>query len=543
MEIGARGIDICAQATEAFTKKAALDSFWQDVAEQCYPERADFTVKKSLGEDMASKLYSSEPIIFRRDFANFLGAALRPKGRDWFAPRARSEKVNLLTTVKVWLEPRGRVTRNLLYDPKSQFSRAMVTADHDWAAFGNSVTSAEERQNRDGLRFRTWHLRDCAWRENYDGEVDTMFRRFKVKVRNLVGRERAGWSISGKVREKLERSPDENVNCLHVCMPLFDYDPKRKKKRFEWVSLYIDEDHKWVMSDKEVPEFNYIVSRWFTIDGSPYAFSPCVLASLPDARTLQTMTWSILEAGEKIVEPPLAAVSEAILGGIDIRSGGITWIDQRYDERTGEAIRPIEMGGQPQFGESLRQGIKENLNAAWYLNKLFMPQQGPQMTAEEIMRRHDEWLRVTQPIIDPAENERNGLMLDLVIRMAMRLGYWGDMEDMPRELRGEHVDVTYDNPIEDARKQSKTNAYNIVAGIVRTAAEIDKSVVSQIDHTKAFRDAVGGVAPADWLKPEDEGKEAQEEADEQETIGGAAAEVAALAQATGKMAPPKQAAA
>jgi hypothetical protein len=537
MELDARGKDLTSQASEAFGKKGSLDSFWQEVAENHYPERADFTVSRAIGEDITSRLYSSEPILFRRDFGNFIGAILRPKGRDWFLPRARSDKVNELTTVRAYLEPRAKTTRSLLYDSKSQFVGSMKAADHDWVTFGNSAQTIEERQDKSGIRFRTWHLRDCAWRENYDGDVDTVFRRFKVKVRNLVGREKAGWKISQKVKDKLAKSPDDNVNCLHIMMPADSYDLVRRRRRYETISLYVDEDNNFLMSEKDVPEFNYAISRWAKIDGSPYAFSPCVVASMPDARTLQTMTWSIIEAGEKAVEPPLVGVNEAVLGGVDIRAGGLTWVDQRYDERTGAAIRALQLGGNPEFGEALRQGITNNLNSAWHLDKLFLPQTGPQMTAEEIMRRHDEFLRSTEPIIDPAETERNGAVLEIVIPMAMRLGYWGSLDEMPKELRGEHVDFSYDNPIEDARKQSKTMAYRAAAEINTIAAQSHPESMAQFNADKAYRDAISGVCPPDWLLSETDGEQAVKDAKGQADASAAAAEAAQLAMAGAKAMP------
>lgn len=538
-ELNDRGQEICRQAAAAFKRKGNLDNFWQSTADNFYPERADFTNGKTLGEDFASTVYSSEPIIFRRDFANYLGAVLRPKGRDWFTPTAEDDVINELASVRAYLEPRGKTTKRLLYNRKSQFIRAMNQADNDYVTFGNSVSSVEDRIDQKGFIFHTWHLRDCAWREGVDGEVDTMFRRMKMSIRHLCTKKRTrGWKLAKVIEDKAEKHPDDEVNVLHVQMPTWDYDYTTKKTRFDWVSAYIDEDNKFEMSKKEVPEFDYCVSRWFLVAGSPYAFSPCVVCSIPDARTLQVMTWSILEAGEKAVEPPMMGMAEAILGGVDIRAGAMTWIDQRYDERTGEALRAIELGGSPEFGEALRQGITGNLNAAWYLNKLSMPQDNKQRTAEEIARMHEEFLRVAQPVIEPAEPERNGLIVDLCIQKAIRMGLWGKLDLIPKELRGRELGLTYDNPIEDARRQSKTNAYTQVLGINKMTVESgDTTSIAQFDAATAYREAILGVAPPNWVKDEAEAEEAVEEADQAQTATGALAEVGQVAETIAKTQP------
>jgi hypothetical protein len=530
-ELSVRGLEICQQVGAAFAKRGNLLEFWQELAEHFYPERADFTTKRTLGADFASQLYSSEPVLARRDFGNYLGSAIRPLGREWFTPRARDDEINQLSEVQTYLKQKGLSTLARLKDRRSQFVRAATAGDHDYVTFGNSVTSVEEWPDKTGLRYRTWHLRDCAWRDNYEGEVDTMFRRIPLSVRMLCSQERSrGWEVHPKMKERLNKSPDDPVEIHHVLMPWWDYDAnfKTKNKNFDFVSVYIDMENKHIMSEKQMSTFVYAVSRWFTIDSSPYAFSPAAICAIPDARTLQVMTWSIMEAGEKAVEPPMAAVEEAVQGGVDLRAGAVTWIDKRYDERTGEAVRAIELGGSPQFGDVLREGITGNLQSAWYLNKLFLPQQGPQMTAEEIMRRHEEWLRVAQPIIEPAEPERNSKLLEVTISLEMQFGLWGDLTKMPAALRGRQVDFAYDNPLNDARKQSASNSYKAVTEIALRSVEAfgSPAVLKNLDQDKAFRDAVAGVAPPDWLLPKTEAEEAVETEDDIETAGGAAAEVA-----------------
>ncbi len=530
--LGARGNELCGQVTAAFANRGSLNEFWQETAENFYPERADFTGNTNIGEGFASGLYSSEPILARRDFGNYLGAAIRPKGRVWWKAKAMEDEINAITAVSGYLEKKSLATLGRMKDWRSQFIRSASAADHDYVTFGNSVTSVEEKPDRKGWFARTWHIRDCAWRENMDGEVDTLFRKTMPTIRQLVGQEKRGWNIHPKIRERLAKEPDTKVPVYHILMPAMDYDPNRRMPQgLEYVSAYVDFENKWLMWDKNVPVFNYAVSRWFTIDASPYGFSPAVISSFPDARSLQVMTWSIIEAGEKAVEPPMVAVEEVVQGGVDLRAGAVTWIDKRYDERTGEAIRAIEMGGNPQFGEVLRQGMTGNLREAWYLNKLFLPESGPQMTAQEVQRRHEEWLRVAQPIIEPAEPERNGRILEIIVQLEMSIGLWGDLKTMPEALRGRTVDYSYDNPLEDARKQSATNSFRAMTETTAMATQVyGPSIVKNVDHNKAFREAILGVAPPDWLVDEDEAAEAVQMEEDVATAGQAMQEVGAMAE-------------
>src|SRR3546814_11561861 len=96
-----------------------------------------------------------------------------------------------------------------------------------------------------------------------------------------------------------------------------------------------------VMEKTPVTDVIYIIPRWQTDSGSKYAYSPATVAALPDARLIQEMTYTLLNAGQIAVRPPLLATAEAIRSDIQYYEGGITWVDAAYDERLGDALRPI----------------------------------------------------------------------------------------------------------------------------------------------------------------------------------------------------------
>jgi len=500
-------------AGTAFGAKKSLDSFWQDAAELHFPEHADFTDRRDA-DDYESNLYDSTPAMFRRDFGNWLGSVLRPKGRDWFKGKLGDEELDNTPSVRSYLEARDRGLRGLMYDHKSLFIQSNVLADHQYVTFGNSVSSVEPRKTRDGLLYRTWHLKDCAWLDNEEGQTDTMFRKLTYTVRDLCVKERQGWDIPTKVKEKLEKDPTAKVNCLHVEMPIDHYyqGAKPKKKDADFVSVYVCQDTKDILFEEERSGFRYIVSRWFRLPNSPYAISPCVTSSNPDARTLQSMTWSIMQAGELAVEPPLVGQSETVLGPVNLFPGGVTWVDKRYDERMGAGLRPLDMGKVPELGVSLHGGIREQLANIWYLNKLFLPQTDHEMTAQETERRWQEFLRASQPIIEPAEPERNGRILDATMQAAIQMGRYGTKDDMPEELDGKDIAWSYDNPIEDARKQGTLAAFQSAMQVTEAAAQADPTVKAHFSVKKAHRETMMAIAPVDWLVPEDdEGLEAAEQ--------------------------------
>src|SRR5688500_11507666 len=106
-----------------FEKRGTLLSMWQEMADNFYPERADFTTARSLGEDFAGNLSTSYPILVRRDLGNSLGTMQRPTSIDWFHMRAMREEYED-QPAKAWLERGEGIMRRAMYDRSSLFTRA-----------------------------------------------------------------------------------------------------------------------------------------------------------------------------------------------------------------------------------------------------------------------------------------------------------------------------------------------------------------------------------------------------------------------------------
>src|SRR5258706_6512807 len=112
--------------------------------------------------------------------------------------------------------------------------------------------------------------------------------------------------------------------------------------------------------------------------------------------------------------PPLVAAQDVVRSDVSIYAGGITWVDAEYDERLGEALRPLITTS----GEGLKHGFemikdaREQLAEAFYLNKLALPPPDRDMTAYETGQRIQEWIRQALPLFEPMEVEYNGVLCD-----------------------------------------------------------------------------------------------------------------------------------
>ena len=500
------------QVDQLFTKRSSLLMLWQETSENFYPERADFTVRRTLGTDFASNLMTSYPLLSRRELGDQIGAMLRPTNKEWKKMVVQDMRRNDYDA-KSWLEWGNTVMRKAMYDPKAQFTRATKEGDHDFATFGQTVLSIELNRHQSALLYRCWHLRDVVWMENQDAEICLVARKWKPTGKDLVAL--FGDKVDAKIRTTTSKEPFREWDILHMVVEADMYDDDaRGKKRF---SIYYDRDNDKVIEVTPINGRIYVIPRWQTVSGSQYAFSPATIAALPDARLLQAMTLTLLEAGEKIVNPPMIATVDAVKSDMAIYAGGFTWVDREYDERLGEALRPmnIDAKGIP-LSREMMADTRSMIMQAFYLNKLNLPQRGPEMTAYEIGQRVQEYIRGALPLFEPMEMSYNGGICEESFDVLMNAGAFGSPFDMPRSLRDAEVTFQFESPLHDAIEQQKGHKFLEMKQLLVEAIAIDKNVAAIPDATTALRDTLHAIGvPTRWTRSESEVKAIINQADEQ----------------------------
>jgi len=488
---------------QLFTKRHGLLSLWQEIADNFYPERADFTNIRNIGDDMAGHLMTSSPAIARRDLGNAFSSMLRPTAKEWFhVGTSRPDTQD--TEAKQWLEWATKLTKNAMYDRPAQFNRATKEGDHDFAAFGQCVISTELNLKTNTLLYRSWHLRDVAWVEDEAGEASTVYRKWKPTAIDL--KSMFGNKIHEKVAKKLAKTPYDEINVWHIVMPTEHYQDVEGAQKINqpFVSIYIDVDNEHIIEEVGQNTNIYTIPRWATVSGSQYAHSPATVTALGDARLIQTMTSTILEAGEKAVTPPMLAVQEAIRSDVSVYAGGITWVDSDYDERLGEVLRPITQDhGGIGFGLEINSDIKEQIMEAFFLNKLNLPPTGgPDMTAYEVGQRVQEYIRNALPLFEPMEADYNGRICENTFETLLNAGAYGDPRNIPKSIQGADIRFTFESPLHEASEKAKVGQFMEAQQILAQAINLDPSTALIVDGKKATRDVLEAVAPADWLNSE-----------------------------------------
>lgn len=529
--------DLRDQGNKLFSQRGSLTSLWQTTADNFYPERADFTRSRSIGDEFASHLMTGRPVLARRDLANSLSSILRPTSQPWFFARTDNEEINDNQGAKLWLDRASSVMRRVMYAPRSQFIRATKQGDNDFSAFGQCVISVDRNRDFNGLLYRCWHLRDVVWKEDEELEIDTVHRKWKLDARSLT--KLFPKTVSPIVSKLVAKEPFREFECRHIVIPADEYDLKTNRHH-DFVSLYIDIENETILEEVPALSLDYVIPRWVTISGSQYAYSPAATIALPDARMLQQIGLTLLEAGQKAVDPPMIAKGEAIQGGVNTFAGGISWVDSDYDETQGEALRVLAGADKHnlQFGIDREQRVAEFINEAFYLNQIQLPDiGGGDMTAYEVQKRVEEYLRRARPLFEPMESEYNGGLCEKTFDTLLRMGAFGSPLDMPDILSGQNVRFQFESPLQAAADRAKASAFQQSSELLGIAMQIDPKTRFDFDVNKAFRDALASTgAPAEWLTSEEKSQALKDQAAQQEAQAAQQQAVAGAADTFGRMA-------
>jgi hypothetical protein len=539
-----RARELMKQGDDEFSKWFPAHTLWQTLADNFYPMRADFTRMRYMSEEFASYLMSGRPALAHRDLSNSMAAMLRQQGTQWFHVRTDNEKINNDVMARRWLDQASDIQYRVMYALEANFVRAMKDADGDYSCFGQAVVECRPNARYDGLIFATHHLKDCVWFENSEGSTDMLQRKWKPQARQL--RQKFPTTIDTKVEEAAKKDPHRHIHCRHIVLPWDDYDyvdPKGRGRRAPFVSIHIDCENETILEETPLRVFPYRVPQWARVSNSPIAYSPAAILGLPDARMMQEITRTILEAGQKVVDPPMIGVGEAINGDTNLQAGGVTWTDADYDERTGEVLRPITLAPEGlQFGASRESLIAQQIDSAFFLNQIRMPQVTKEMTADETERVYQEFIRQAVPLLEPIQEEESGKICTVAFETIMDMKGFGPPQDIPKVLSNQGIKFEFDSPLQAAKDKLKVGNFQQALKIIVEASQIKNDVVDNFDIDGGARDAVIAQAGADWIVPVKVRDESRAQRAKQQQVAQATEQAGAAGDAGTKIAGALQAA-
>lgn len=462
---------------ERFRKKrdsrGVWDNHWDDLSRVQLPRRLGFSSSTVPGESRTEDLYDGTPMQAANGLANAIGGMLRPDGRKTAFIKTVEDADENTDEAKEWLADSEKRLDDELKNPKSRFRQATGECDLDLVVLGTACVFEGEGKNLNHLLFQSVHLKDAYPVFDEDGTAAGMYRRRNLTTEQAVD-EFGLANVSENVREKYRKEEyEDRADYLHCVLRRREGRPDAVFARnFPFTNLWIDISSKDEVKDGGFRSFPFIVPRWDTSSGEEYGRSPGMIA-LPDSNTAQAQGETILVAGQRAADPPMATPFDGFFTEYNTFPGGLVY----YDVETAKAVgripmQPLESGTNLPISRDMQQDTRNQIFAAFFRNVLNLPVEGPQMTATEVIQRKEEFLREIGPVFGRLETDYTAPMIERAFAILFRAGAFAPV---PPSLQGRRVRFEYESPVKRIRQQIESAAARLwVQEHINMATELQR---------------------------------------------------------------------
>lgn len=483
--------EILSQRTTLKTRRGLWETLWDDLSRVQLPRRLGFVTQTSEGDRKTEDIFDGTPMQAARALANALGAMLRPEGEKWHRIRAVEDVDESTDEAGDWFADTDERMRDAFENPKSRMRQSLGEADSDLVVLGTANVFTGEGDSN--LLFQTLHLKDALPFFGESGNPEGMLRDRRFTVRQAVarfGKEK----LSESVRQQIEnKKMDEYVNFVHAVIP-------RKEGRAEanlavnllWADLWIELDDKRLVSKGGFHEFPFAIPRWDTSSGEEYGRSPGMIA-LPDSETAQAMGSTLLVAGQRAADPPLAVPDDSTFDAPNTFPGGLAYYDLESARAVGRIpIAPLDSGGNIPLTRDMQDDNRNQIWNAFFRNILRLPVGGPQMTATEINARREEFIREIGPVFGRLETDYTAPIVERSFNIMLRAGA---LAPIPEALQGRGVRFEYQSPIKRLRQQVEAAAAQqwAIEQIELSEVRPEAADLINVDALGRFKAKAGGI--------------------------------------------------
>ena len=499
------------------------ESHWQEVADYMQPRKADVTKTRSKGDKRTELIFDGSPLQSVELLAASLHGMLTNPSTPWFSLRFKEDDMENEDEAKEWLES-ATETMYAAFN-KSNFQQEIFELYHDLITFGTAAMFIEE-DDEDVLKFSTRHINEIFIAENDKGRIDTVFRKFHISARAAI--QKFG-DISINIATKAKKDPYEEVEILHAVYPRSDFNPKKQDKiNMPFESIYLDAESGDELSVSGFKEFPFVVPRYLKASHEIYGRSPAMTA-LPDVKMLNEMSKTTIKSAQKQVDPPLLVPDDGFMLPVRTIPGGLNF----YRAGTRDRIEPLNIGANTPLGLNMEEKRRNSIRNAFYVNQLMM-QNGPQMTATEVIQRNEEKMRLLGPVLGRLQSELLKPLIDRCFSIILRKNLF---RQAPEFLAGKDVEIEYVSPLAKAQKSSELQSIMRAIEIMGSLANV-APVFDHINMDKLVRhlaDIVG--VPQKILKPQSQLNAERQQAQQQQQQMQQMQQLQQVAQAGGDIAP------
>jgi hypothetical protein len=458
---------------------------WQDLGDYILPRKNNPHLENlhSPGRTMTDKLFDSTAVHSNEILASSMAGSLTNQGMKWFSLKTRDEAYNDVHAVQMWLQDcTHRMHRAV---QQSNFASEILEVYLDLGALGTGAMIMEEKPMDNGrfagVQFRACSIGEYLIDEDGDGFVNTVFRTIPMTALQIATK----WpkSVTAATQRIAETQPDSMMTVLHAVFPRKGVQPGLSSKTLPYASYYIEIKERSILDEGGFHENPYAVPRWTKVSYEKYGRGPGHTA-LPDVKVLNKVKELSLKTWGKVLDPPMAIQHDGIVGSLRLTPGGINYT--RGLPR--EVMEQMKIDARFDISQIKEEELRGSIRNIYWSNQLEL-QQGPQMTAQEVMVRYEMMQRLLGPTLGRLEAELLNPVVKRVFGIMMRAGAF---LEPPQELdayvqEGGTLDIEYESPIARAQRSGDATAVQSVIEFVAPMMEMQPEILDNFDMDEVVR--------------------------------------------------------
>lgn len=418
---------------------------------------------------------------------NILGSGmtsgLTNPSRPWFKLALTDVDLMNFDSVKEWLAIVQ--TRMLAVFSRSNIYGALNSLYHEVGAFGTASLMLTE-DYRTVIRARNFTAGEYVLAAGADGRINTFGREYWMTAAQII-EEFGERNVSPQVTNAMKiNRPDQffKINCL------IEPNDKRIMDRADfagkaWRSVYweqVSPDYTSFLGQRGFDDFPVMAPRWeVTTTSDVYGRGPGWNA-LGDVKMLQKETKTYLLALEKVGDPPVQV--DGNIDDVNLLPGGVT----RSSNMSPNAGMRAAYEVNPDLN-AMRAGItevKQAIDSFFFADLFLMIYQAerPDMTAREIVERHEEKLLMLGPVLERLESELLDPLIERTFNIMLRSGM---IPPPPPELQGQDWHVDYISMLAQAQKMVGLTAIEQTARFTGSLVSVFPGAADNFDADEAIR--------------------------------------------------------
>jgi hypothetical protein len=515
----ARADQIIRDQGKLASDRGNFESQWEEIAERVIPrssksffQRGNSSNDRTKGEKKTEKMLDSTAAVALDRYSSVMGSLLTPQNQKWHRLRASKPELNRIPRVLRWFDEVTDILFQYRYAPRANFHGQQSEVYTSVGAFGTGLNFIDWQtptptDRVGGLRYRNVHLGECYIRENHQGVVDSLYRRFPLTVRQIRRMVASGqFDFEPECSKKTEdRDLDKQFEFIHCVEPNNDYEGSRLDWRGKpWSGHYVCVDDRTLVSERGFTSFPYAVGRNVVSPGEVYGRSPAMLV-LPNIKVLNAEKEVLLKIGHRMADPVLLAFDDGIIDNFSIRpghmnAGGVNAAGQKLVQRLDDNVGQI-----PQV-KDLMNDERMVINDAFLVTLFQILVETPQMTATEVLERTREKAMLLAPTMGRFQSESLGPQIERELDLLARNDRLPMMPPELVEAQGDYA-VNYDSPLNRAMKAEEMSGFQRwVEGLVQASvATQDPSKLDWVDFDTSSPEMADGFAvPARWVRLKDD---------------------------------------